>query len=494
MSATTSAPHTTVDRLTVHDRTLIGLLLVATFVVILNETIMSVALPVLITDLHITASTAQWLSTGFMLTMAVVIPVTGFLIQRFKTRTLFIAAMSLFSLGTLGAGLATGFPMLLAARVVQGSGTAIMIPLLMTTVITLVPESRRGQIMGNVSIVISVAPAIGPTISGIILSVLTWRWMFLIVLPIAIVALIIGARLVKNIGEPRRVRIDVFSVVLSALGFGFLVYALNEVGAGGSGFTITVSAAVGGLSLIAFVIRQLRLQRTDGALLDLRPFLSRTFTASTITISVAMIGFLGSAILIPIYLQQVLHQTPLTTGLLVLPGGVIMGVFGPVVGRLYDRLGPRRLLVPGAAVLTIGLFMLSFVGETTPIGYVLASHVTLSLGLAFLFTPLFSAGLGSVPSRLTSHGSAIFATVQQVGGAAGTALVIAILSVTASAAVQSGTAPLAAEVIGLRTAFFVAALTSIVPIVASFFVGKPAASAHGGSAAVEAPSERVDAH
>ena len=488
-----STTATTDDRLSLHDRTLIGVLLVATFVVILNETIMSVALPVLITDLRITANTAQWLFTAFMLTMAVVIPVTGFLIQRFKTRTLFLAAMGLFSVGTLGAGLATGFPMLLVARVVQGSGTAIMIPLLMTTVITLVPESRRGRIMGNVSIVISVAPALGPTISGIVLSVLSWRWMFFVVLPIAIVALIIGGRMVKNIGDPHRVRIDGVSVVLAALGFGFLVYALNEVGAGGTGFTIGVSAAVGGASLLVFVLRQLVLQRTDRALLDLRPFHSRIFTASTITASFMMVCFLGTAILIPIYLQQVLHQTPLTTGLLVLPGGVIMGLLGPIVGRLYDRVGPRRLLVPGSIALIGALVLLTFVGEQTPIWYVLVAHMTLSVGLGFLFTPLFTAGLGAVPSRLTSYGSAIFATLQQVGGAAGTALVVALLSLGAAAAAAGGATPIAAEVVGLRTAFLASALIAIVPLGVSFLVSKPEPEHHASDQPLPA-AERVDVH
>ncbi len=198
----------------------IWLLLVATFVVILNETIMSVALRVIMLDLHIDTRSVQWLSTAFMLTMAVVIPVTGFLLQRFHTRPLFVAAMTLFSAGTLMAALSLGFELLIVARVVQACGTAIMLPLLMTTIMTLVPTDERGKTMGNVSIVISVAPAIGPTISGMILNSLSWRWMFWLVLPIAVVMLIIGVRQVENVSEPRRLPLDVLSVVLSALGFG----------------------------------------------------------------------------------------------------------------------------------------------------------------------------------------------------------------------------------------------------------------------------------
>src|SRR4051794_18542645 len=215
------------------DRTVIAVLLVSTFVVILNETIMSVALPVLLTDLKIEASVGQWLTAGFLLTMSVVIPITGFLIRRVPTRRLYGVAMTLFSAGTLIAALAPGFGVLLLARVVQASGTAIMLPLLMTTVMTLVPPARRGVVMGNISIVISVAPAIGPTVSGIVLSFLGWRAMFLVVLPVALVTLWIGLRKMVDVGEPTHAPIDGLSVALSALGFGGLVYGLSSIGAGG---------------------------------------------------------------------------------------------------------------------------------------------------------------------------------------------------------------------------------------------------------------------
>src|ERR671914_2422061 len=196
-----SAPDTA-GQLSARDRTVIAVLLVSTFVVILNETIMSVALPVLMTDLRVSASVGQWLTAGFLLTMSVVIPITGFLIRRFRTRSLFGAAMGLFSTGTLLAAVAPGFPVLLAARVVQAGGTAIMMPLLMTTVMTLVPPARRGVMMGNISIVIAVAPAIGPAVSGLVLSLFGWRAMFWLVLPIALVSLAVGLRRITDVGEP----------------------------------------------------------------------------------------------------------------------------------------------------------------------------------------------------------------------------------------------------------------------------------------------------
>ena len=338
-------------RIAPRDQRVIWLLLAATFVVILNETIMTVAIPKLMDDLHIDALAAQWLSTAFMLTMAVVIPITGILLQRYSTRQMFIAAMSLFSLGTLAAALSPGFMVLVGARVIQASGTAIMIPLLMTTLMTLVPPAMRGRTMGNVSIVISVAPAIGPTISGLILNFLTWRWIFLIVLPIALVMLLIGMRFVENVTETKKVRIDVLSVILSAFGFGGLVYGLTLSGESGaasaSPLMLWGSLIVGVLGLAAFITRQLILQRKDRALLDLRTFRYPIFTVSIVLMAITTASMFGVIIVLPLYLQHVLHLTTLATGLILLPGGLIMGLAAPFVGRLYDRFDPRVLVVPG---------------------------------------------------------------------------------------------------------------------------------------------------
>lgn len=465
----------------------IWLLLAATFVVFLNETIMGVAIPHLVTDLDITLSQAQWLTTAFMLTMAVVIPITGFLLQRIPTRPVFILAMSLFSAGTLIAALAPGFEVLLGARVVQATGTAIMMPLLMTTLMTLVAPADRGRFMGRVSIVMSVAPAIGPTISGVILTFLSWRYMFWLVLPIALVMLVIGIRRVENVSETRELPIDAFSVVLSAFGFGGLVYGLSLVGGVVSGTTadptaMWISIAVGVAGIVAFILRQLVLQRSDRALLDLRTFGSRNFSISIGLMTVMMAALFGTIILLPIYLQNVLGLEPLMTGLLLLPGGLIMGLFGPTVGRLFDRLGPTPLLVPGTIGVSAVLWSLTLVNESTPAWLVLIAHIVMSTALAFTFTPLFTSALGSVEPRFYSHGSAILGTIQQVAGAAGTALFITVMT-SRTATVAAGGAPaIAAEAAGIRAAFLVGAIISVVAVVGAFFVRKPADMEHGAPA------------
>ena len=457
----------------------IWLLLASAFVVILNETIMGVAIPHLVVDLDISISAAQWLTTAFMLTMAVVIPITGFLLQRFATRPIFIAAMGLFSAGTLIAALAPGFEVLLLARVVQASGTAIMMPLLMTTIMTLVLPSDRGRIMGRVSTVISVAPAIGPTISGLILSFLTWRFMFWLVLPIALVMLVIGIRRVENVSEPRVIPIDVFSVVLSAFGFGGIVYGLSLVGGVVSGTSSSaapmwIALAVGVLGVATFIWRQLALQRHDRALLDLRTFRSKNFAISVGLMTIMMAALFGTIILLPIYLQNVLHLAPIFTGLLLLPGGLTMGLFGPTVGRLYDRFGPKPLLVPGAIGVSAVLWSLTLVTDQTSPWLLLVAHIVLSVALAFMFTPLFTSALGSVEPRLYSHGSAIVGTVQQVAGAAGTALFVTILAAQTATVAATGASVEVATASGIRAAFLVGAILSLAAIVGAFFVRKPA--------------------
>lgn len=320
----------------------IGVLLVAAFVVILNETVLGVAIAHLMTDFSIDARTAQWLTTGFMLTLSVVIPITGFLMDRLTTRQVFLTAMGLFMAGTLAAALAPSFAVLLGARVIQASGTAVMMPLLMTTILNLVPMHRRGQTMGLVSIVMSMAPAMGPTISGFVLQFASWRWLFWLVLPIAMVATAYGALKLRNVSELRKTPLDAPSVVLSALGFGGLVYTLSLVGAPGKETNLLVALGIALVALLAFIWRQLVLQKSDIALLDLRTFLHRNYSVSLGVMMIAFLSLMGVALIWPIYLQDVRHLSPSVTGLAMLPGGLAMGLLGPLVGRLFDGTGLVR--------------------------------------------------------------------------------------------------------------------------------------------------------
>ncbi|ORI24926.1 MDR family MFS transporter [Rhodococcus sp. 1168] len=460
------------EELSSASKMLIGVLVVASFVMILNETIMSVALPRLMIDLTITATTAQWLTTGFMLTMAVVIPTTGYLFQRFTLRQMFISAMTLFSAGTLLAAVAPGFEILLAGRVIQAGGTAIMLPLLITTVLGLVPVHKRGKMMGVISIVIAVAPAVGPTISGIILDSFAWRVMFWLVLPIALVAFGVGAALVKNVGATSKPPFDAISVVLSAFAFGGIIYGLAGIGhsSEGSSVPVWIPLVVGFVALVVFVLRQLARQKEGRALLDLRPFSTPAFSIGLGLLAISLMTLFGALILLPIYLQSVRGLDTLTTGLMLLPGGLMMGVLAPFVGRAFDRIGARPLVVPGTIVVSAALWLMTLLDAESPLAMAIGIHVLLSAGLALIMTPLMTSSLGSLPRDLYSHGSAILNTVQQLAGAAGTALFVTIMSNTAASRITGGTDGISASESGVQAAFVCGGLISLVAVAGSFFI------------------------
>ena len=465
----------------------IWLLLIAAFVAILNETTMAIAIPELNHTLGIPREQGQWLTSAFMLTMAVVIPTTGFLLQRFTTRQVFLAAISAFALGTLVCLVSPGFALLLVGRIIQASGTGIMMPLLMTTMMNVVPAHSRGRMMGRVGLVISLAPAIGPTMSGLVIDHLGgWRTIFAIILPIALVALAVGLKWMTNLGETTHAPIDVVSIILSVFAFGGTVFGVSQLGGGeassGLGLFPVIMLVVGVISLGLFVWRQLSLQKKDDALLDLRVFRSRNFTIAVIIMAVIAFAMFGSLGMLPLVLQEVVGLDATDSGLVMLPGALLMGFLGPIVGRIYDKYGPRTLLIPGTILVTAAMFVFSNISPEMPVALVVVTQVTMSLGLAASFTPLFSASLGSLTRNLYSHGSAALNTLQQVAGAAGTALLIGIYSSTIATAAAEGTDASHASASGAHSAFLLGAIIAAITVVLSFFIVKPADDQEGAPA------------
>lgn len=460
------------ERLSAKSFTTIAVLIVSTFVVILNETIMNVALPVLMAEFRVTADTIQWLTTIFMLTMAVVIPTTGFLLQKLSTRQAFVLAMGLFTAGTVLAAAAPGFGVLLIARVVQASGTAIMMPLLMTTILDLVPPERRGVLMGNVSIVISVAPAVGPTLSGLILQYLSWRFMFIVVVPVAVLALVIGSPRLDSRPGSSSAPLSLPSLLLALPGFGGLVYGLSRLSAAGLNVVNGAVLVLAVACLVAFVLLQARLQREDRALLDLRSFTYRPFTLSLLLMVLAMVALFGVIILLPMFFTSVLGIDTLATGLIMLPGGLLMGLLAPFVGRLFDKVGARPLLVPGGLILAAVLFGYALVLDAaTPIWLLVLMHLAMSLGMALIFTPAFTTALNPLPHALHSHGSAVLSTLQQLGGAVGTALVVGVVAANTAAKVAAGVQPTEAAIEGFSAGFLVGAVCGVGVAVLGFLLG-----------------------
>ncbi|AHW65612.1 Putative lincomycin resistance protein [Corynebacterium glyciniphilum AJ 3170] len=442
---------------------LIGILVAAAFVAILNETALSNALPSLMREFEVGEDVAQWLTTVFMLTMAVVIPTTGYLMQRLTLRTIYIVALSLFLAGTVLAAVAPVFAALLAGRVLQAAGTALIMPLLMTTIMILIPVERRGSVFGLVTIVIAVGPALGPTFAGLVLELASWRWIFLVMVPLALLALVMGIWQIRNFEEPSRPPFDPVSVLLSAVGFAAAIYGLSGLSKAAEGFptTAVVCLVIGAVVLVIFFRRQGTLMRAQAAgdhrapLMNTTPLKIREFSWSLGLMLLSFGSLFGFIIIMPIFGQNVLGLSELQTGLVTLPGGIIMGAMGPIVGRLYDAHGTRPLIIPGGALLVVAMGLLLMLDENKTFWYLAAIAVVLNIGLSLLMTPLMSNALAAVPNEISSHGSAILNTLQQLAGAAGTALFIAVMGI-GSANSTAGT-PTGALVDGVHVAFFLGA-------------------------------------
>ncbi|MTD91858.1 MDR family MFS transporter [Corynebacterium hiratae] len=443
--------------------TTLSILVLGAMVMILNETSLSVALPAIMADYSIPATSAQWLLTGFMLTMAVVIPTTGFLLERLTTRQIFVASAGLFLAGTVVAALAPSFFILLVGRVLQAGGTALMIPTLMTVAMTLVPAQRRGTVMGIISVVISVAPALGPTVGGAILNHFTWHAIFWSMVPLIALILVAGLWRLDNVGENRDTPLDGLSVILSALAFGGLIYGLSSMEKilQGDGWVDIAVTVVGVIALAVFIRRQRRLALEDRALMDLRPFRVRNFTLAVIILLLSFGLMLGMVTVLPIYLQTTLGATAFATGLAVMPGGILQAFLSPIVGRLFDSYGPRPLMIPGSLLMVAGLWLMATLGENSAVWMVVGMHVIFSLGMCLMMTPLMTTALSSLPKKLYSHGSAIMNTFQQLAGATGTALLVVFLTRGTLAGAAAGLSPAAATAQGTHWAFLFAGVAGI---------------------------------
>lgn len=403
-------------------------LIIGAFFSILNETLLNIALPQLEIALQVSASTLQWLATAYMLVIGVLIPVSALLVQWFTTRQMFLGAMILFAVGTLVCGLAPGFSVLLFGRVLQASGAGLMLPVLMNTILVLYPPEKRGAAMGSMGLVIMFAPAIGPTLSGLVLQVADWRWLFFLVLPFAIFSIIFAFIFLKNVTTVTKPKVDVLSILLSTLGFGGIVFGFSSAGEGEATWSspqVFMPLLVGGVSLLLFVIRQIRMKEP---MLDMRVFKFPMFAITTILLIIAMMTMFSTMLLLPFLMQGVFIMTTFQAGLVLLPGGLLNGLISPVTGRLFDKFGPRALVIPGTALLVVILFLFTRIGMTTSAGTLIALHVLLMIAIAMIMMPAQTNGLNQLPRRLYPHGTAVLNTLQQISGAIGVALFISIMA------------------------------------------------------------------
>ncbi|WP_088042090.1 DHA2 family efflux MFS transporter permease subunit [Bacillus sp. EAC] len=405
---------------------ILTVLMIAAFIAFLNNTLLNIALPSIMKDLDVGPSTVQWLSTGYMLVNGILIPTTAFLIQKYSVRHLFIAALILFNIGTFTAGFAHIFPLLLTGRMVQASGSAILMPLLMNVMLTSFPVEKRGTAMGFFGLVMMGAPAIGPTLSGWIVEHYDWRMLFHFISPIALVVLVIGFFLLKDKKAKSDSRIDLLSVLLSSLGFGGLLYGFSSAGTDGwDSPKVYGTLIVGLISLISFIVRQLKL---DKPMLNFKIYRYPMFALSSAISIVVTMAMFSAMMLLPIYTQTLRGIKPFDAGLMLLPGALLMAIMSPITGKLFDKIGGRILAITGLTIMTVTTYFLSKLTMDTTYTHLIVLYSLRMLGMSMVMMPVSTNGLNQLPARFYPHGTAMNNTLQQVSGAIGTALLITIMS------------------------------------------------------------------
>jgi EmrB/QacA subfamily drug resistance transporter len=405
---------------------LLTVLMIGAFITFLNNTLLNIALPSIMTDLKVDPSTVQWLATGFMLVNGILIPSTAFLIQKYSVRHLFLVAMGLFTIGTILAGMAHVFPLLLAGRMTQAAGSAIMMPLLMNVMLISFPIEKRGAAMGVFGLIMMGAPAIGPTLSGWIVEHYDWRMLFHFVTPIAIIVVLIGFFLLKDKKEKVDIKLDFFALLLSSIGFGGLLYGFSSAGKQGWDDPLVYGTiTVGAISLLTFIIRQLKQEKP---MLNFKIFKYPAYALSiTISMVVTMAMFSGM-ILTPIYVQSLRGISPLDAGLMMLPGAVIMALMSPITGKLFDKYGGRVLAIIGLSIMVITSYYFSKLTFDLSYNYLIFLYSLRMFGMSLVMMPVSTNGLNQLPKRFYPHGTAMNNTLQQVSGAIGTALLITVMS------------------------------------------------------------------
>lgn len=469
---------------------IIVILMIGAFIAFLNNTLLNIALPSIMADLEVDASTVQWLTTGFMLVNGILIPTTAFLIQKYSVRKLFLVAMGLFTVGTILAGMAHVFPVLLTGRMTQAAGSAIMMPLLMNVMLVSFPIEKRGAAMGIFGLVLMGAPAIGPTLSGWLIEHYDWRMLFHFVTPIAVIVLLIGFFLLKDKKEKVDIQLDFLSVFLTSVGFGGLLYGFSSAGKQGwDSPQVYLTIAIGAISLLVSILRQLK---QDQPMLNYRIFKFPMFALSSVISMVLTMAMFSGMLLLPIYVQTVRGISPFDAGLMMLPGAIIMALMSPITGKLFDKFGGRLLAITGLVITVVTSYLFSQLTLETTYTQLLLLFSVRMFGMSMVMMPVSTNGLNQLPARFYPHGTAMNNTLQQVSGAIGTALLVTVMANrTESKTIELGEAAMAnlteqpteaalaemqqqilmsATLDGINFAFFVSTFIAAVALILAFFM------------------------
>ncbi len=451
-------------------------LIIGAFFAILNETLLNIALTTLMKEFSITLPTVQWMATGFMLVMAVVIPISAILLQWFTTRQLFLGTMTVFTIGTIICATAINFPILLFGRLIQAVGTGLLLPIIFNVFLLIYPPHKRGKIMGIIGLVIMFAPAIGPTLSGIIVQYLGWRYLFISVIPFALFSILFAWKYLINVSEVTKPKIDVISIIYSTIGFGALVYGFSSAGESEAGFyspSVYLTIFVSIIALILFSLRQFKL---DDPVMNLRVFKYPMYTHSVFMFVIIIMAMFASEIILPIYMQGSLALSAATAGLILLPGSILNGAMSPFMGHMFDKFGPRVLMIPATSVLAGTMFMMSRLTTDSPLWMIVVGYILLMLSVSAIMMPAETNGLNQLPKHLYPHGTAVMTTLQPVAGAIGVSVFVSIMNARQLHFLTNANNPEhpdtidQAMVAGVELVYLIAFAIAIIAVILALFV------------------------
>ena len=459
--------------LTSKQKVTLVVLILGAFVTVLNQTVVTPALPPIMAEMSIDAATAQWLTTGFTLVNAIMIPITAFLIDRFTTRSLFIVSMAIFALGSLLCGIAPNFPLLLTGRLAQAAGAGILMPMVMTVLMLMFPVERRGTAMGMFGVVIAFGPAIGPTVAGLVIDHYSWRDLFLaIALFAAVVIVITPFVLQKQQPNSEGVTLDKPSLILSTLGFGTMLYGFSVIGSSGISVEAVVASIIGVIILIFFFRRQLSMEKP---MLNVRVLQNHKFLMGTIIGMLVQASLLSAGILMPIYLQSLMGYSATISGLVLMPGAILMGIMGPIAGRLFDKHGPRVLSIVGMTLLVISTFAFATLNDSTDVVFLTVLYTLRMFSLSLVNMPITTWAMNALDNKVMNHGTSVNNTFRQVSGSLGTAILVSVYTLVA-ASLMGSMDSIHASITGINVSFAVSGVLCAIGLIMTIIFVKNTSS------------------
>ena len=447
---------------------IVAILIIGAFITSLAQMVLTSALPSIMSTFNVTTSSAQWLTTTYMLVLGIMIPSTAYLVNQFPIKGLFMTSMGLFLGGCIVSITANNFIFMVLSPVLQAIGAGIITQIVQVAMINLYPKEERGKAMGIYGFAIGVAPAIGPLVSGYIIDSFGWRFIFYILAIITILDVIFAVILLKSFMENKPSKLEVISLILSSLGFGGLLIGVTNIGT----YTIAnplayIPILIGLISLVLFVIRQIKV---EDPLLDLRVFKVRNFTISIILICIVYMAMTSATMILSIYIQSARGMSAMVPGIVMLPGSIAMCILSPITGNILDKYGLRKLAISGCIMLGVGTLGFSYLEETTSIAVLTIMYTIRMIGITFLLMPVTTWGLNELKQEQIASGSAINSTLRQISGAVGSSLFVTIMTVVANNSVKA--TQVLADIEGMTVAFKYATFVIVIAIFVSIIYVK----------------------